>query len=144
MSTFEEYWKHPSDENVEKFLLASNWMWMLNQKKNEEKEGNRQLVHPYTHEEEEMKRKVAHLNDIRNRVDEDGYYSSANTTTNNIKIPARTDIPIIMVEKLGVAVKHLVQLGYPASFVLLLDECWDAIDSMKEMMKAGDCREIDD
>jgi hypothetical protein len=144
MSNFGEYWKHSSDEIVENFLMKSNWMWLLNKKKNKEEEVNNQIVNLNsissrvdTNEEKEMGKKVAHLDNIRNRVNEDGYYSSANTTSNNVRIPAETDIPVLTVEKLEIAVKTLVDLGYPASFVLLLDECWEAIDSMKEMMMAG-------
>ena len=39
--------------------------------------------------------------------------------------------------KLKAAVNMLVARGYPATFVLLLDECWDAVEAMGEMMLAG-------
>lgn len=71
---------------------------------------------------------------IRARIDEDGYFSSAN---NDICPPKKSGVADSRVGKLKAAVNMLVARGYPATFVLLLDECWDAVEAMGEMMLAG-------
>lgn len=82
----------------------------------------------------ERELKDTYLKSVRSRIDEDGYYSSANG------IPAPSDRytnEISGIEKLRSAIKLLVSHGYPATFVLLLDECWDAVQCMTESMAAG-------
>lgn len=134
---FEKYWKDPTDENVEKFLSISTWTWLMNQ------EVEAFTTDPYF-TEEEINRKLTHLENIRSRVDEDGYYSSANATSNQIQTPTATDIPQSIVEKLAIAARMLVKRGYPATFIILLNECWKAVDNMKEMMITGDHTKSDD
>jgi hypothetical protein len=75
-----------------------------------------------------------YLKSVRSRIDEDGYYSSANS----ISAPsAEYTNEMSGIDKLRSAIKLLVSHGYPATFVLLLDECWDAVQSMTESMAAG-------
>ena len=71
---------------------------------------------------------------IRSCVEEDGYYSSANS---DVRLKSKLGDNDIKVEKLRSAVKRLVSHGYPATFILLLDECWDMVHSMTEMVLAG-------
>ena len=75
-----------------------------------------------------------HLQSIRSCVEEYGYYSSANR---DIRLKSKLGDSSLVVEKLRSAVKLLVSHGYPATFVLLLDECWDMVHSMTEMVQAG-------
>ena len=71
---------------------------------------------------------------LRSRVEEDGYYSSANNDVGFLPVDTslRTNV-----DKLRRAVVSLVDKGYPPTFVLLLDECWDTVESMSELMYAG-------
>ena len=78
--------------------------------------------------------KDEHLKSVRSRIDEDGYYSSANS----VSAPsARYTNEISGIDRMRSAIQLLVSHGYPATFVLLLDECWDAVQSMTEAMAAG-------
>ena len=72
-----------------------------------------------------------YLESIKSRIEEDGYYSSANTSA------TCADSTNFAVAKLKRAVTSLVCHGYPATFVLLLDECWEAVEQMEELMSAS-------
>ena len=71
---------------------------------------------------------------VRSRVNEDGYYSSANNDLGYLPADMCLKTNVI---KLRMAVELLVFHGYPPTFVLLLDECWDTVESMSELMYAG-------
>lgn len=81
-----------------------------------------------------MPLKSLSLESVRSRVEEDGYYSSANNDVGFLPVDMSLKTHVI---KLRMAVELLVSHGYPPTFVLLLDECWDTVESMSELMNAG-------
>ena len=57
---------------------------------------------------------------------------------NNIAtLPSKGKLFNLYIAKLKRAVTSLVRHGYPATFVLLLDECWEAVEQMEELMSAS-------
>ena len=130
-SHFEQYWKNPSDKKVDELFCQTNWGWLLNENSDlPAKSCDRHDTRPEFSGFDMDK----YLESIRRRIDDDGYYSSANI---DAYPPDMSGLSDFQIGKLQRAVKLLVYQGYPASFVLLLDECWDAVDSMREMMLAG-------
>lgn len=92
------------------------------------------LAEPQSSNCVEKESKDIYLKSVRSRIDDDGYYSSANSAS--APSGRYTDV-ISGIDKLRSAIKLLVSHGYPATFVLLLDECWDAVRSMTDSMTAG-------
>jgi hypothetical protein len=74
------------------------------------------------------------LESVRLSVEEDGYYSSANNDVGFLPVDTSLKTHVV---KLRMAVELLVSHGYPPTFVLLLDECWDTVEIMSELMNAG-------
>ena len=130
-SSFEQYWNDASDKKVDNIFCQSNWRWLLKANSSQPTIScDRHDARP-EYSGLDMDK---YLGSIRRRIDDDGYYSSANI---DVYPPNKSGLTEVQIGKLQVAVKLLVDHGYPASFVLLLDECWDAVDSMRELMLAG-------
>lgn len=127
-SCFKQYWIHPTDQNVDTLYCEATWDWLLVQEPNC---GNSQRAPLGI---SKMDEKKTYLESIRCRVDDDGYYSSSYA---DICPPSKGGLAEVPICKLETAIKLLVDRGYPASFVLLLDECWDVVEGMREMMLAG-------
>ena len=74
-SRFEQYWNDPSDKKVDNLFSQSNWRWLLKANSSQPTIScDRHDARP-EYSGLDMDK---YLGSIRRRIDDDGYYSSAN------------------------------------------------------------------